>query len=425
MTLMSLWHIIVSELRYRSLSSSLGILAFAVAMGTLMGTLSMLRAHEQEQGQILDDKEADLKARMESVQRDVRAAMAKLGFTLTIIPRGQDLGDWYSTDYAARTMPEEYVDRLLQPDVRTIASPVPQLRRRLKWPETGWTVIVIGRGNVPSFVAPGIARHIVTPGPGGSVLLGHEIHRGLGLERGESVELLGRRFRVESCLDEKGNKDDITVWMTLRDAQSLFGEAGKVNEILAVERPAAWADPGAVREELSRVLPRTQVVEEKSMAVARSRANRDIIQEARAALAQERDSARRLARARMKVALLVDALMLTLCGVWLGSLALNNVRARRHEIGIWRSFGVRSMQLASLFAAKWGVLGVVGAALGFAAATGAGLAMERWAGTEAVPDLSLLFMSLPAAAALAVCSTWLPVLSAARRDPAEILGGAA
>ena len=53
------------------------------------------------------------------------------------------------------------------------------------------------------------------------------------------------------------------------------------------------------------------------------------------------------------------------CAVWVGLLALLNVRERRTEIGVLRAIGKGSGRIAALFLGKAVLLGLAGAAIGF------------------------------------------------------------
>src|SRR5262249_22208811 len=113
------------------------------------------------------------------------------------------------------------------------------------------------------------------------------------------------------------------------------------------------------------------------------------------------------------------------CTVWVGGQAFANVLDRRGEIGILRALGVSSSKVAWLILARALLIGLAGAAAGYAAGVFAG-----WWWAEDVTGVAVGDVAgplLPAAALLAAVPLWcgvaslMPALVAARQDPAGVL----
>jgi hypothetical protein len=427
---MTLWRVAFSEIAHRPWSSATAWLGVAAAVAATVSVLGTLRVQETRSERTLAAGEAEVRRRLESVEEDVRRAMARLGATLTIIPEGQSLGDWFAEDYAAKTMPEAFFDRLVAARPSTLDPLTPQLRRRARWPETGWTVIVVGR-RAPRAGAEsaGSRTSSCTAGPG-EACVGHEIHRGLGLKPGASFRLMDRAFQVRECLPETGSRDDITLWLDLGDAQALFGCRGQINEILAAATEASWKRPDGPREEVAAALPGTQVIEDRSKLLAEKLARLHSAQQAAEALQGERRGRRALRSERQRAAWALSGVVLLLGAAWMGLLAARNVRERRQEIGLWRALGLTSGRLACLFAARWLVLGGIGVAAGVAVGisvaagtarsvlggegTAGSFPMDRFAGGDTAAVMA-------AALALTVALAAVTAAAAARQDPAAVL----
>jgi putative ABC transport system permease protein len=111
--------------------------------------------------------------------------------------------------------------------------------------------------------------------------------------------------------------------------------------------------------------------------------------------------------------------------VWVGLLALANVRERRVEIGILRAVGKGSGAIAGLFLGKAVLMGLLGAAVG----VGVGVLATRLIGAAALgvgPDQvaarpEVLLAGLLGAPLLAAVASYLPTLSAVTQDPAVVL----
>lgn len=426
---MTTWRLIIREILHRKVNFGLGLLSVAVAVGSLVGALTLLKVHDVRTRQILDRKEADLQARMTVLNDEMRKAMLKLGFNIVILPKDQNLGDWYTEDYASKYMPEEYVTRLAQSGIITVRHFLPSLQQKIKWPETRRTIILVGtRGEVPN-LHKNPTKPLVQPVPPETVVLGYELHQSLGLQVGDKVKLLGREFTVHKCHAERGSKDDITVWINLQEAQELLDKKGVINAILALQCACPGADLANLRMEISRILPNTQVIERASKALARAEARKKVRKEAKVAMAREKQNRARLRNEREQLASILVPLVMLACAVWIGFLALGNVRERRSEIGILCALGLRSGQIFSIFLFRAIIMGTLGGALGLVTGFlvgkrfGITIAYSGLNGSEAMGlfDPVLVVAALILAPLLSVLASWIPAMMAARQDPAEIL----
>jgi len=400
---MSIWRLVVREILYRKLGFALGLLAVAVAVGSLVAALTLLRAHDVRTDEVM--------RRMEDAHRKT---MKDLGFNVVIIPKGQNLGDFYADDFASKYMPEEYVERLAASRIVTVRHLLPSLQQKLKWPERERTIILVGvRGEVP-MVHRNPLKPLLEPVPRGGMVVGHELHRSLGLKAGDSCELLGKDFTVAKLHDERGTKDDITVWINLGEAQEMLDKKGLINGILALECKCAWADLDKVREDISRILPETQVIEKATKALVRAEA-RKTAAETRARLRKERED----------LAAILVPVVIACCGVWIALLSFANVRERRAEIGILRALGLRSRQILLVFLGKAIMIGLVGAIVGYLAGWLGGAfwagALQGGTGLRVLFDPWALVLALAAAPVLSGVAGWVPAVLAAQADPAEVL----
>lgn len=405
----------------------LSALAAAVAVGVLADGLVALRGFDRETEAALARKAAELDSRVAALNDDMRKATLKLSFNLLILPAGQELRDLYAEDYAAKTMPEEYAARLAQSGLATIQHLMPCLQRKVRWPERDRTIILVGtRGEIPK-VNEAALKPLAQPVPRGTVVLGYELHRTMGLTTGRTVRLMGRDFRVGRCYDERGSKDDITAWVHLADAQDVLGLPGRINVILALECLCVDADLlGTIRRDVARVLPDTQVVELGGKALARAEARQNVAEQGRRLIDQERASrdAVRADRERMYGRLAASLMMGA--AVWIGLLAYANVRSRRMEIGMLRAMGVRRRAVLWFFACKALLAGVAGGLIGATAGVAIGLAgsgslAEGLRATGAVWTAAVAAVAVTCSAVLAAVAGWVPAVLAAQQDPADLL----
>jgi putative ABC transport system permease protein len=404
---MTIWNLLIREIMHRKLNFALAVLSVMVASGSFIGSIALLEIH---QGYLTQE--------MAQLKDDTRKAMLKLGFNVVILPKDQNLSDWYAEDYASKYMPEDYIDKLANSRIVTVRHFLPSLQQKIEWPEYKRTIILVGaRGEVPNLHKNPV-KPLVQPVPSGTISLGYELHRSLGIKVGDTVELMGRKFIVHDCHKERGNKDDITAWIDLDEAQELLDKPEQINAILALECLCVGQEGlPIIRREIANILPGTQVIERGSRVIARAEARTKVEERAQATLKNEQ-----------RLTAILIPVVIVACVVWVAVLGFTNVRARQVEIGILRAIGIGSRQILVIFLARHVLLGLLGGALGFVA--GVLSAVYFVAVREGVrvhvieTDLSwavLLIASVGGAATLAVAAGWIPALLATRQDPADVL----
>lgn len=423
---MTLLHLITREILHHKLSFSLGIVAVIVAVGVLVGELTLLDTHDLQTQQILAEKEKKTEEEMILLEDDYRKIMKELGFNLLILPKDQRLDNFYAEGYAAQYMPEEYVERLSRTKIMTIRHLLPSLEQKIRWPEqSNRTIILVGiRGEVP-FLYFDSKEPILVAVPPGKIVLGYEISNSLGLVSGDTVRLLGADFQVSKCHTQRGNKDDITVWIDLRKAQELFDRQGEINAILALKCICPGNDISEIRQEIARILPDAQIIEVENKVLTREKARGRAKAAADSALASERTYRFRLRKEKEVFASWLIPLVIIGSTVLIGLITFNNVRERRHEVGILRAIGLRSRQILFVFLAKASIMGLFGAVAGYFVGFVVGLLSgEISVFSREAPGIfnpGMLLLVMITAPLLSSFASWVPALIASRQDPAIIL----
>ena len=423
---MKLLTIARKEIAHRRTNFVLGLLAVAAAVACLVGSMELLRMHDRRTEQILAEKQAAVEEKMAQMSADVNSAVEKLGFNVVILPADQNLGDFYADDYASEYMPQEYVDRLADSDLMTVKHLIPRLRTKLKWQDTGWTVIVVGVGGVVSGAGPEVGDQFVLSVPRREVVVGHEIARGLELAAGQTINLKGREFRIARVRPEQGSKDDITLFLNLADAQEVLDKAGEINEILAVQARAALGKLAKVREEITGVLPDTRVIEKGNEVLARAQAVNSMQETHQQAIARTRQERADLKSRRKTSAGVLVGVVFIAALTCVSLLSLRNVWNRRLEIGTFRAIGVGSGQVFALLFFRPVVMGIGGGLIGFLAGKGFGILLEALRpgalslALDGSDALSLGIALATAVGVAALAGLW-PVARALRMDPAVVL----
>lgn len=471
---MSTLKLLLAEIRYRKVNFVLSLLAVTVAVALFVAgpvlvdgygrethaELARLEARVAESQARVTESEKQAAAELAQLEDQTRQVMRDMGFNLSIVHRDADIVDFLSTGLSTVDMPVEYVARLAKhPSVTLVTHLVGVLRAEIEWdgrrvrldgylpeiPESHKAVTEFAKRWGQQRTPMG---YDIKPG---TVFLGDAL--GKGRKEGETIEVLGKQFKIAKILPEKGSKEDATLAMHLGDAQTLLEKPDRINQILALECRCAEADLPLIRKQLADALvdddgqPVTYVVRDVSKAVARARQRAAVKEKVQTIVArQKRDLQQRrkdleettARRTQMQdsmemLTVGITTLVVLAAAVWVGLLALVNVRERITEIGVFRALGKSSVRIASLFLGKAVLLGLAGAILGFLLGTAVGFVLgspaTEWVGFQPLyaaadhfqfPSQMLLF-ALIGAPLLSAVASYLPTLSAITQDPAVVL----
>lgn len=457
---MSTLKLLLAEIRYRKVNFALSLLAITAAVALFVAgpilvdgygsdtrdELSRLEERVVQSQARVAQSEAQADAELAHLADETRKIMIGMGFNLSIVHRDTDMIDYLQSGLPTEDLPPEYIDRLAKdPSLTMITHLVATIRAEIDWEDRKVRL----DGYLPETTQSHMRKKVpmgynVEPG---TVFLGYLLIRKRKV--GETIDVMGKSFRIARLLAEQGSRQDSTITMHLSDAQALLGKADPpvINQILALECRCAAADLPKIRKQLADRLPETHVVRDMSRAVARAN-QRAMVGEKHALIVaqQKQDLRERQAdlkataarRGRMQdnmetLSAVMTTLVVLASAVWVGLLALVNVRERVAEIGVLRALGRSSVRIAALFLGKAILLGAVGAVAGFLLGTGIGFLL----GTEATRCLGfsplyvasthftfpyqMLVFALIGAPVLSAVASYLPTLSAITQDPAVVL----
>jgi putative ABC transport system permease protein len=461
---MSTLKLLLAEIWYRKINFALSLFAVVVAVTLFVAGPMLVEAYRQEtrtqvdrwDAQVVELEQgvAQLKAGMKEVedktavelaklQDETRLLMKDMGFNLMIVHRDTDMSDFWASDFAAKNMPQEYVDRLAAaPGMSLITHLVATLQKKIEW--EGRKVLLVG------YAPESTQSHIRKKAPmgynirPGTVVLGYELGR--GRKPNETITVEGKQFSLSGVFPEKGSKEDITIAMHLEDAQAVLGMPGEINQIMALGCNCADSDLPHIRKQLEGILPETRITEFRSIALARSEQRglvaaqqqeilgkmaenlaqrEEILEERKANMAEMQASRDRIEGIVVTLADVVTPLVVIVSAIWVGLLALSNVRERRTEIGLFRALGKGSTMIASLFLGKAVLVGLIGAAAGYFSGDWIG----RLLGETALGVTSdylqargdVFLYAILGAPLLSALASYLPTLAALLQDPAVVL----
>jgi ABC-type lipoprotein release transport system permease subunit len=298
---------------------------------------------------------------------------------------------------------------------------LPSLQQRIFWEKGKRTAILIGtRGEVPLLHRDQKEPMLVAVPPG-SVVVGHELHKSQGLSVGDRIRILNQNFIITKCNEERGNKDDITLWIDLKQAQKLLQRPDQINAILALKCHCAGNEIAKIRTEIAAILPGTQVLEEVSKVLTRAEARDRAAQEAEQSLRAEKEHRRQMRKEQERFAAIVVPAVIGFSMLWIALMFLMNVRERRSEIGVLRAVGLSKPKILSLFLLKALFMGIAGSLIGILLISIFYLVRYN----ELIDLIHLnwqtILLVIILAPIISVLASWLPAFMASQQDPAMVL----
>jgi len=419
--MMTVWQLVFKEIYRRKLNFLMGLLSVIIAIAAFISAATSLSIHDLQTQEIIEAKKIKTENRMKELEDDFRVIMKKLGFNLLILPEDQNLADLYADDFASKYMHEEYVNKLSRSKIMTIRHLLPSLQQRIYWKEGRRKIILIGtRGEVP-FLHRDPKEPILVPVPKGAVVVGYELHKSNNLSVGDKIKILGQNFTVSQCNEERGNKDDITFWIDLEKAQSMLDRPNQINAILALKCHCSGNEILQIREEVRKILPGTQVIEESSKVITRAEARDRASKEAEQAIESEKFHRLQIRNEQERFAAIYVPSIMGLSVLWIALLFMSNVRDRQSEIGILRATGVKASKILSLFLLKALVMGLIGSLLGIIVGLMISLLLRSVDFNFAYIDWIMLLMAFILAPVISLLASWLPAFIASQQDPAVVL----
>ncbi len=414
--------LLFAEIGYRKLNFVLSLFAIIVAVALFVAGPVLVDGYGRETQARVADLEAETTEQLDKLADETRKLMRDMGFNLMIVHRDTDMSDFWAADFAAIDMPQAYVNRLAKDRRLTMVTHlVATLQQKITF--NGRKVLLVG------YLPEATQSHKRRRAPmgyrpeEGTVYLGHEL--GHGKKEGETIDVLGKEFKIAKILPEQGSKEDISVIMHLADAQEILDKPDRVNQIMALGCRCADSDLPKIRGQLAAVLPETRITEFRSIAIARAEQRNQVAIKQEKILADVAQSREQVRKTMETLAGVITPVVVLACAIWVGLLALANVRQRRTEIGILRAIGKGSSTIAGLFLGKAVLLGLFGAAVGFVLGTW----LARLLGVRALDVASeqftvhygILLAALVGAPLLSAVASYLPTLSALMQDPAVVL----
>jgi hypothetical protein len=359
--------LILAELRRRWFE-------YLLAMGAVAAVVAALVAH---------------RAVTQSAEAAVHDLAHRLGKNMLLVPASADLEAFHAGRFGPEVLPAALRETI---DASPLAQHVRGMQLRLYGDAevAGARVLVVGDdGFSPQAAA-------MDPAP---AVLGSSAARRLGVARGGTLEVGGRRVAVLDVADPAPDGLDDAVFVPLPFAQAMLGRPGAVS---AARLAGCWCsiDVAALGTEIEKLVPGSRAITVAGMLAAQKGSVAEM----------NRWSGPMYAAGAALVASLVAALV------------ASQARRRTKELGLLVAIGAPPAQVAATFVAQSAILGAAAGALGWALAIPA----SRWIGARVLgaavsPPPGAFWAALGIAAGVSALAAAIPAIRAAAQDPTVVL----
>lgn len=360
-------------------------------------------------------------------EKAVSRELDALGANILILPKSANVQDYYSADFQDMEIPEDYVNALLNSDIKGLDNLSPKLS--LPVDVNGKKVILTGIlpknefkskaiwqgalgvfskpegcGTVP--IIPGLSdskknivrKRVIDNLAMNSVLVGYETSVALGVKEKDSITIAGEKFNVEAVLPMTGTIDDNRVFAHLHTVQKISGKQSKLN-VIEIVGCCSEISKGLVQR-INELLPNAKVVTITQIVQTQLNTNK-----------------------MMNKLSLIMLIVIAIIGIAIiANYMFANVYERRREIGVLSAMGATPSWIMKVFLLKALFIGIAGGFLGYI--TGTVLAMvlgPMFAGISVLPLLSLFFYSMGISIVITLFASILPVIKATKIDPFIIM----
>jgi putative ABC transport system permease protein len=399
---MNIFKLVLLELWHRKSQLISGILAITLGIAIIVGIRSV----------------------SEFSEKAVAIQLDNLGANIMILPQSTSVDDYYAADIDGATLPQEYVERIMNSTIQGVDNLSPKLTRRVTvlnekvvltgilpkseiaskpiWQQSGLLGGEIKAACDPTsstnkssgFEDEKLQRKIIDTLAGYDCFIGSSVATKLKLKEGDTVGIQGKVFHIVRVLSETGTVDDDRIFANISSVQEILGIPNQVSAIEVMGCCNAISD--GLLGKLRNILPDTRITTISQIVSTQISTNQMM----------------------KKISLVFLIIILFVGGISIGNYIWANVNERRKEIGILRMMGYSRRKIHLLLISKAIILGLAGGVLGYIIGTLAGVLLGPYlAGISVQPVPILIVWSLCLAVIIAIIGSLIPAWLAGKIEP--------
>ncbi|MCX6272473.1 MAG: ABC transporter permease, partial [Bacteroidetes bacterium] len=357
-------------------------------------------------------------------EKAVAVQLDNLGANILVLPQASSIDNYYSADIDAPTMPQDYVDKIVNSTIPGVDNLSPKLTRRVDigknkvvltgilpkseiaskpiWQQSGLLGGEIKASCDPTSAAnksngledKKLQRRVIDTLAGYDCFVGSLVAQKLKVKDGDSIPIHDRSFTVVRVLQETGTVDDDRIFANIASVQAVLGIPNQVSAIEVMGCCNAISD--GLLGKLRNILPDTRITTISQIVSTQIGTNQMM----------------------KKISLVFLIIILFVGGISIGNYIWANVNERRKEIGILRMMGYSRRNIHLLLISKAIFLGLVGGIVGYVIGTLAGVFLGPYlAGIDVHPVPILFVWSILIAVTISIIGSIIPAWLAGKIEP--------
>jgi len=356
-------------------------------------------------------------------EKAVAINLDNLGANIMVLPQGASIDNYYSADIDTPTIPEEYVERIVQSTISGVDNLMPKLSRRVEisgvnlvlsgilpknelaskpiWQSSGLfgTELEVACGDNPINESHGyeddkLQRKSIDSLMQTDCLLGSSAAQRLQVGEGDFLQINEMEVQVAKVLTETGTVDDDRVFVHLHTAQKMLGIPDQISAIEIMGCCNAISD--GLLGKLRNILPDTKITTIGQIVSTQIKTN----------------------ALMSRISLIMLIIIIVIGGISIGNYMWANVNERKKEIGIMRMIGFPRITVYKTLLYKAIFLGVSGGILGyFVGAAIAWFIGPLIAGMNIEPIPVLLLWAVFISVFISVAGSLFPAYLASKFEP--------
>lgn len=368
-----------------------------------------------------------------SSEAKVASQMQQLGANILILPEGVTLQDYHSADSHGQSLPEQYVAEIafaqkigveeLAPKLSVTAElggapivvtgilPRTEFYKKSAWQSvdlltSGLGEIAIGKKHegcqgkacqmataqkmdLSTYAQTRIVHELDM----NSVLVGADLADSRDITEGESIQILGGKFRVAGILPATGTSDDGRVLAHLHRVQEL-AETGPIVNVIEVMGCCEEAATDLVGE-LEALLPNARVVTVSQIVQTQVTVNQIM----------------------NRLSYVIFGILMLIGGASVASVMYSNVTERKRELGTLMALGATPGMVSHMILCKAAMVGFAGGICGLGLGLIVALVTGPQLGVTTSISLHAVMMGQGVALMVAIMASYPPARKAANLDP--------
>lgn len=418
---MNIFTIVNREIKYSPKNYFLTVISISMLYCTIITILILSWGYDDYMSLQSAKKEKTTEEYMNQVLRNYKQITANMAYTIRVLPATATADGFYTDGYAKQTMPLKHINVLYKKFSKDLTALIPVFRRKNFWAEQERTIL-------KASIAPTKLTHTdsnkyygYTQVMRSHIALGYEIHYVNNYKAGDTIIVNKKSYIVESCLDQRGSIDDITVWFNYNDLFPNTESEKKISEIWVWTDYYSFKEHSMLVQQINKILPDCNAslvlplakMKAKAVKVAEDVSENEIVRE-KHFLSIEYLFHKKFQRGFIAIIFFITVLFVV------SSMFFNSMR-RKKEIAIFSAIGYEQKLIIQLFIYRYLVIIFTGGGIGILLGIFFGLAGTSILWQTIQIDISVIYKISIAITINGIVAGILSTYILSKFDPAQIL----